>query len=117
MCHALREDITELKTSLLVNNNIVPLNDFTQAYIANILCAIVHSFGIDSDTVTVCVDAEGFHIHTDEGEIDISKKDFARQLIESTVKGMLSPMKGVFWMQNITITSKIDFLQEGVADK
>lgn len=106
-----------MKTSLSVNDNIIPLNEFTQNYIANILCGIARSFGIDSDAVTVRVDAEGFHVHTVSGEIDISKKEFAKQLIESTVKGMLSPLKGVFWMQNITITSKIDLLQEGVADK
>ncbi|HAK88340.1 MAG TPA: hypothetical protein DHV16_03390 [Nitrospiraceae bacterium] len=105
-----------MNTSLSVNNNVIPLNEFTQNYIANILCGIARSFGIDSDSVTVLVDAEGFHIHTVEGEIDISKKDFAKQLIESTLKGMLSPLKGVFWMQNITITGKIDRLQEGVAD-
>jgi hypothetical protein len=51
------------------------------------------------------VDSENFHIYTEKGEIDISKKDFARQFIESTVKGMLSPLKGIFWLQKITITA------------
>lgn len=95
-----------MKTSLTVNNNNIPLNDFTQRYIANILCGIARSFGIDSDAVTVRVDAEGFRIHTVDGEIDISKKEFAKQLIESTIKGMLSPLKGVFWLQNIMIISE-----------
>ncbi len=99
------EGITQLKTSLLVNNNIVPLNDFTQKYITNVLYAAAISFGVDSNTVTVCVDSDEFHIYTEKGEIDISKKDFARQLIESTVKGILSPLKGIFWLQKITITS------------
>jgi hypothetical protein len=99
------EDTTPLKTSLMVNNYIVPLNDFMQGYIANILCAIAKSFGISPNSVTVCVDAEEFHVYTEKGEIDILKKDFARQLIESTVKGMLSPLKGIFWLQKITITA------------
>ncbi|WP_203473641.1 hypothetical protein [Dissulfurispira thermophila] len=97
-----------MKTSLMVNNNIVPLNDFMQDYVANILWAIVKSFDVSCSNVTICADADEFHIYTDKGEIDISKKDFARQLIESTVKGMLSPLKGIFWFQKITITAKIE---------
>ncbi len=99
------EDITPLKTSLMVNDYVVPLNDFMQDYIANILCAIANSFGMSPNSVTVCVDSEDFHVYTEKGEIDISKKDFARQLIESTVKGMLSPLKGIFWLQKITISA------------
>lgn len=99
------EDTTPLKTSLMVNNHVIPLNDFMQGYIANILCAIANSFGISPNSVTVCVDSEDFHIYTEKGEIDISKRDFVKQLIESTVKGMLSPLKGIFWLQKITITA------------
>ena len=91
-----------MKTSLTVNNNIVPLNDFTQNYIVSILCAIEHTFGDDSRTVTMRIEHEEFHIYTENGELDI-KKDFAKMLIESTVKGILSPLKGAFWSQNITI--------------
>lgn len=102
------EVITPLKTSLMVNNKLVPLNDFMQDYIANILCAIVKSFGISCNNVTICADADEFYIYTENGEIDISKRDFARQLIESTVKGILSPLKGIFWFQKITITANIE---------
>lgn len=106
-----------MKTSLSVNNNIIPLNEFTQNYIANVLCGVVRSFGIDPDTIMVCVDAEGFRVYTDKGAIDVSKKDFARQLIESTIKGTLSPLKGIFWMQNIVITSNILEHEFGPAQK
>ncbi|GAB4413253.1 MAG: hypothetical protein OHK0032_09340 [Thermodesulfovibrionales bacterium] len=91
-----------MKTSLMVNNNIVPLNDFTQNYIAGVLCAIAHTLGDDSKKVTMRIEPEEIHIYTENGELDI-KKDFAKGLIESTVKGILSPLKGVFWSQNITI--------------
>jgi cell division ATPase FtsA len=104
--HALSEDITQLKTSLTVNNNNIPLNDFTQRYIANMLSAMANSFGVDSNKVTVSLNAEEFNILTENGEIDVSKKDFARQLIESTIKGMLSPLKGVFWTPDIIISSE-----------
>ena len=33
------------------------------------------------------------------------RKDFAKQLVKNTVKGMLSPLKGVFWFREISITS------------
>jgi hypothetical protein len=105
--HALCGNITQLKTSLTVNNNTIELNSFTQKYIANVLYGIARSFEIYPETIMVCVDAEGFRVYTDKGEIDVSKKDFAKQLIESTIRGMLSPLKGVFWMQNIVITSNI----------
>jgi len=94
-----------MKASLLVNNNAVPLNDFTQAYIANILCAIAGSLGADSKNVTIRIETDGLHIFTDNQELDI-KKDFAKQLVENTIKGMLSPLKGVFWLTNITIMSE-----------
>ncbi len=94
-----------MRTSLLVNNHVVPLNDFTQSYIANVLCAIADSFGMDSKYVTICIEEDGLCIYTESGEVKIIK-DFAKQLIENTIKGMLSPLKGVLWLQKITITSK-----------
>lgn len=104
----LTEVIILLKTSLMVNNNIIPLNDFMQDYIANILCAITKSFNVSCSNVTICTDNDEFHIYTELGEIDMSKKVFARQLVESTVKGMLSPLKGILWFQKITITANIE---------
>jgi len=105
----------------MVNNNIVPLNDFTQNYIASVLCAIAHSLGDDSRNVTMRIEPEEIHIYTEKGELDI-KKDFAKGLIESTVKGILSPLKGVCWSQNITITSEdskafVESLKEGLTDR
>ena len=57
----------------MVNNNIVPLNDFTQNYIASVLCAIAHTFGDDSRNVTMHIEPEEFHIYTENGELDIKK--------------------------------------------
>lgn len=86
------------------------------------LAGMANSFGMSSSKVTVSMDAERFSILTDNGDIDISKKDFARQLIESTIKGMLSPLKGVFWLQNITIMSEglkvsVESLKDGLTDR
>ncbi|MEW6739671.1 MAG: hypothetical protein ACOYU2_01445 [Nitrospirota bacterium] len=93
-----------MKTSLLVNNRVVPLNDFTQNYIANVLCAIARSLGYNPRNVTICIEYDELRIYTENGEIDI-KKDFAKTLIQNTLKGMLSPLKGILWFQKITITA------------
>lgn len=91
--------------SPLVNDYVIQLNEFTQDYIGNILRGIVLSLGQDSRDITVYIDKTELHIYTENGEIQIMK-DFARSLIESTIKGILSPLKGVFWLERITITSK-----------
>lgn len=96
---------TILKTNLLVNDCVVPLNEFTQNYIGNVLKGVALSLGYDSRDIKVHIDKEEFHIYTENGEIPIIK-DFARSLIEGTIKGILSPLKGVFWLQRITIASK-----------
>jgi hypothetical protein len=97
-------ETVKLKTVLHVNNSSLQLNDFTQVYIGNALRAIAKSLGMDSDNVTVHIGTEGLQIYLADEEIAL-RKDFARQLIENTIKGMLSPLKGVFWTENITITT------------
>lgn len=92
-----------MKTALLVNNNIVPLNDFTQAYVGNILYAIAGSLGSDAKNVIMRIEPNGIHVFAGDDELVINR-DFAKQLIESTIRGTLSPLKGVFWHPNITIS-------------
>ncbi|WP_333653156.1 hypothetical protein [Dissulfurispira sp.] len=65
-----------MKTSLMVNDYVVPLNDFMQDYIANILCAIANSFGMSPNSVTVCVDSEDFHVYTEKRRNRYFKKRF-----------------------------------------
>lgn len=105
-----------MRASLLVNNTIIPLNDFVQDYVANILFAIAKSFGNTPSNVIININPDGIRIFTDSEEMSF-KGDFAKQMIENTIKGMLSPLKGVFWQQNITITAKENntfaFLSEG----
>lgn len=94
-----------MKTSLLVNDSIVPLNEFIQNYMGNVLRGIVLSLGYDSRDITVYIDEAELRIYTEKGEIPLLK-DFTRLLVESTIKGVLSPLKGIFWLQRITIVSK-----------
>lgn len=100
-----KKDITQLKTDVIVNDTIVPLNEFTQNYIGNVLRSIVASLGHSSKDVAVHIDNTGLSIYTEAGELPLLK-DFARLLVESTVKGLISPLKGVFWLQNLSVMTK-----------
>lgn len=97
--------IIQLKTNLIVNDYVVPLNEFTQNYIGNVLRGVVLSLGYDSKDVIVNIDGSELNITTDKGDIPLLK-GFTRLLIESTIKGILSPLKGVIWLQKITISCK-----------
>lgn len=96
-----------LKTNIIVNGNEVFLNEFTQNYIGNVLSGIVLSFGYTSDVITAQVDEAGLKLYTEKGEIPLIK-EFSKSFVESTIKGMLSPLKGIFWLQNIIITVSSD---------
>ncbi len=91
----------------MVNDYVVPLNKFTQNYIGNILRAIALSLGRQTEEITVYIDQEEVRILTEAGEIPIMK-DFAKSIVTSTIKGVLSPLKGIFWLQRISITSRIE---------
>ncbi len=93
-----------MKTQLTVNNIGVPLNDFTQRYIGNILKSIALTLGTESTMITVSIEPDNLRIFADSGEITV-KKDFVKQIVESTIKGVLSPLKGIFWLERITITT------------
>jgi len=101
-----REDTTLWKTNLMVNNNVVPLNRFTQTYIGNILKAMALSLGYNPREVSAYIDGDEVRLYTEEGEIPIVR-EFAKAMVTSTVKGVLSPLKGVFWLQRIIINAKL----------
>ncbi len=81
------------------------MNEFTQRYLGNILLAIARSLGIESKVVSFYIMPAGLKLSADNREIPL-RKDFVRQIIESTIKGSISPLKGVFWLERITITTR-----------
>ncbi len=101
-----KEDTIFWKTGLLVNDYVIPLNRFTQNYIGNILRAIAHSLGHDGREFSLYIDGEEVRIYSDNGEIPIVRP-FARDILTSTIKGVLSPLKGIFWLQRISINSRL----------
>jgi len=87
------------------------LTPFVQKYIAGVLCGILKSlgeypnfgmkaFGGDQKILTVCIDSGELSIHTEDSKVELTN-DFTLRLIESTIKGMLSALDGVFVGQHI----------------
>ena len=61
----------QFQTNLLVDDNDIPLNAFSQNYIGNILRTIVSSLDHDSQGVTVQIDDEVFRLYTEKGELPV----------------------------------------------
>lgn len=101
-----KEATTLWKTMLTVNDHVVPLNKFTQTYIGNILRGICLSLGRDCREVVLYIDDENMMIQTDRGDVPVIR-NFAKDIITSTIKGVLSPLKGIFWLQRISINSRL----------
>jgi len=93
-----------ITVNLITNNHVIPLNEFTQNYIGNILLSIAHSFGYSPEQIIAIVDEAGLKITTEKGEIPLIK-EFSKSLVGSTIKGMISPLKGIIWFKNIIITA------------
>jgi len=88
----------------MVNKRPVFLNDFAQNYIAHILFGISHVLGERPSIVTVLMDERDINIYSDGNQLSF-ERDFAKQLIESTLMGMLSPLKGIVLLKEISIIS------------
>ncbi|RMG73579.1 MAG: hypothetical protein D6710_03180 [Nitrospirae bacterium] len=102
---AKKEAAERLKTTLLVNDIVIPLNNFTQQYIGNILVGIAQSLGYSGKRINLYIEPSDLTLYTDDIQVPI-RKEFVRLLIESTIKGVLSPLKGIFWFQRITISTE-----------
>ena len=100
-----KESTTALKTQLLVNNMVVPLDDFTQQYIGNILRGISVSFGHGGKHVSIDINSTGLNLYSEDKDLHL-ENDFSQAIVESTIKGMLSPLRGVVWVENVVITTR-----------
>jgi len=93
----------KLKTHLLVNDMIIPLNDFTQQYIGNVMIGIVASLGSNSKKIKFSLNKDELKIFAGDQEVPV-KKEFVHEIVTSTLKGMVSPLKGIGLFENISIT-------------
>lgn len=104
-----KEDTILWKTSLIVNDYMVPLNSFVQTYIGNIMRAIINSLGEDGIEFGIYIEGEDLKVYTEKGDVPL-EMDFAKAIVTATIKGVLSPLKGIFWLQRISINSKKEVL-------
>ena len=95
-------NITNMKTQLLVNDIVIPLNDFTQMYIGNILRGIATSLGYSGNSFSIRLDREGCVLHSEDSDVEIDN-EFYNDIVKGTVRGMLSSLQGVFWHEKVTI--------------
>ncbi len=99
------EGITELKTTLMVNDIVIPLNDFNQAFLGNVLRGMAQSLGSRSNDVGFDIDVNEMTLYSDDTNLEI-KDESKRLMIVSTVRGMLSSIKGVVWFEKVTLNTR-----------
>lgn len=97
--------IIKLKTHLLVNDIVIPLDEFTQQYIGNVLRSIASTFGSSGNVINITFISDELKLYA-EGEEILLKNEFHCSIVESTVKGMISSLKGVVWFEKVSITTK-----------
>lgn len=97
----LREKIG-VKTELYVNDKFISLNPFNQDYVGNILKGIVIALGGSGKKFSLSLDSEELKVLLDGEDVEI-RKDFVRLIIENTVKGMVSSLKGASSPEKIMI--------------
>lgn len=85
---------------------VIPLNDFSQQYIGTVLRGIAFSLGCVGTNIGIDIDPKGMNLHSEDRDIQVSN-DFPRVIVESTVRGMVSPLKGVGLMDKIMIRTSI----------
>ncbi|MDB4285373.1 hypothetical protein N9903_00500 [bacterium] len=95
---------TEVKTRILADDTVIPLNDFAQLYMGNILRATVASLGHSGEKIYLKVENQRLDLYADGASVPI-KDRFKRDLVESTVKGALSSLKGIVWFDKVIIIS------------
>ncbi len=99
------EGIAEMKTTLMVNDIVIPLNDFTQVFLGNVLRGMALSVGNRSNDVGFNIDVNDLTLYSDDTNIEI-KDESTRLMMVSTVRGMLSSIKGVVWLERVTLNTR-----------
>jgi hypothetical protein len=93
-----------MKTQLLINDMVIPLSEFSQTYVGNILRAIAASLGYPHTECSINIDRDGCRLHSDDLDIEIDDEHYT-EIVRGTVRGMLSSLKGICWYDNVTITT------------
>lgn len=71
--------------------------------------AIINSLGEDGIEFGIYIEGEDLKVYTEKGDVPL-EMDFTKAIVTATIKGVLSPLKGIFWLQRISINSKKEVL-------
>ena len=89
----------------MVNDIVIPLDDFTQAFLCNVLRGMAVTLGSRSSDVGFNIDINELTLCSDDSNIEV-KDEFMRLMIVGTIRGMLSSIKGVVWLEKVTLTTR-----------
>ena len=93
-----------MATSIIVNDTDVLLNELTQEYMENVVRGIAASLGISTGAeINLLINKEDLLISEDCDEIFI-EETFMCLLIKNTIRGMLSSLEDIPWLETISIT-------------
>lgn len=92
-----------MNTNLTINDTVIPLNNFTQDCMGNIIRGIVTSLGVNARNIQLLINKESLLIMADCKDVAI-KEEFAYYMIKSTVKGMVSSFEDIPWFETISLT-------------
>ncbi len=81
---------------------VIPLDDFNQMYIGNILKGIATTLGHSGHKFSISLDRGGCFMRSDNRDVEI-ENECCSEIVKGTVRGMLSSLKGVFWHEKVTI--------------
>jgi hypothetical protein len=86
----------------MINDMAIPLNDFNQMYIGNILRGIATSLGYSGNKLSISLDRGGCFLSSEDMDVEIDN-EYCSEIVKGTIRGMLSSLKGVFWHEKVTI--------------
>jgi len=94
------------EVSLTVNHQPIDMIPFVEEYVANVAEAVVQSLrgAAATEELLLLVENGAVTVHQNGGELPVN--EFVTAIIQSTVLGMVSPLKGVKDPREVRITVK-----------
>ena len=83
------------KVSLTVNNKPIPIEDFVQQFIGNVITGMVTELKGPGEVKNIHLSIERDIVDIKLGDASLSINPFVSRLIKNTVLGMVATLKGV----------------------
>lgn len=97
-----------MKAMIFVNHEPVPLGEFQETFLCNVVEGIISSLGYDSgNNIYMHINGKKMSIVVDKNCIPL-KSDTVQLIIKCTVLGMLSPIEGIPFFDTVDISIKFN---------